>query len=134
MRKIKFDEKKNDYQKARTGEAEVLCDYLSKNDYFCAKVGHGRTYTSRGTIAALSLANWIWVTVTRKDGMEFIISLNALDMDTSSGNFHALYDRVGIYYTKNVLGSFIKTSVTTDIDLPFTDESLEKLLELLKSL
>ena len=60
-----------------------------------------------------------------------LISLNMLDDDLSSGNVHALYDRVGLFLTYRHGDNTYETLIWTDIDLPFSDESMEKIAKLI---
>ena len=53
------------------------------------------------------------------------------DDDLSSGNAHALYDRVGLILTYRHGDNTYKTLIWTDIDLPFSDESMEKIAKLI---
>ena len=95
--------------------------------------GSGRkNYSSSGRIFPFDLSNWKWVECENVGGsFNAVISLNMLDDDLSSGNAHALYDRVGLILTYRHENNTYKTLIWTDIDLPFSDESMEKIAKLI---
>jgi len=135
-----FREIKDQYEQQREAERNKLIAYLRKHALFTnagltAVKGGGsgrKEYTSKGRIFPFDLSNWKWVICKNaEDSFNAVISLNMLDDDLSSGNAHALYDRVGLFLTYRHENNTYKISIWTDIDLPFSDESMEKIAKLI---
>lgn len=135
-----FQEIKDQYEQQREAERKKLIAYLRKHALLTnagltvkGKGGSGRQdYSSGKRIFPFDLSNWKWVECENA-GRSFnaLISLNMPDDDLSSGNAHALYDRVGLILTYRHGDNTYKTLIWTDIDLPFSDESMEKIAKLI---
>lgn len=93
------------------------------------RVGRGAyNYTNHGTIPKYNLSNWKWVTVMSDDkDFDCTISLNMVDMDKVTGNFHALYDRIGFIISSKKY-SYTK-KICTSIDLPLENKDMERIYE-----
>ena len=137
-----FQKAKDAYREQREAERQKLIAYLQKHTLFNSaglKVvtggasGNGsQNYTSTGRIAPCDMRNWKWVECkNRDDTFQAVISLNMPDNDLNSGNPHSLYDRVGVLLTYKRRNDSYKTSIWTDIDLPFNDESLGRIADLM---
>lgn len=129
-----FDEVKSEYERQREEQRKLLSDFLSQHDGIknaglrvAKKGGKGdQGYTSGGVIAAYDLRNWKWVCVKNGDkDFDCTISLNMLDRDSSSRYIHALYDRIGLVFSPNPDDWFC-----TDIDLPFDEDKMERIAQL----
>lgn len=131
-----FDDIKREYVQAREKERKDIIEYLEKAGFTVMnkRGGKGKTnYTSNHTLQLpYDLSNWKWIE-TKKDGVFYFISFQAFDQDTSSGNYHVLMDRLGIYryVTYNAKEAF-ETMTVTDIDLPMDEDKYERLLEYLQ--
>ena len=137
MENCDFQDIKAAYEKHREEERRKLStflnNYIKKNKIDLTVVRRGSTgkgrknYTSNGKIEPYDLSNWKWVEIKEKDSdFDCVVSLNMPDVDTKSGNFHALFDRVGLlieYPNKSV-------KIYTNIDLPFDDEKMERIAAL----
>ncbi len=133
-----FREIRNAYTKARRQERMVLADYLKSHGFSVTTggaSGQGRTnYTAGGTLSVpYDLSNWIWLDASLDD-VNFFISFQPFDSDPNSGNFHVLYDRIGVYmYTgKYCAEDARKLMRITPIDLPLDAEKLEKMEQILR--
>lgn len=137
---MEFQKIKDQYEQQRKVERSKLIAYLEKHALFTnagltvVKGGGSgiKNYSSSGRIFPYDLRNWKWVECKNAGGsFNAVISLNMLDDDLSSGNAHALYDRVGLILTYRHENNTYKTLIWTDIDLPFSDESMEKIAKLI---
>lgn len=137
---MEFQKIKDQYEQQRKAERSKLIAYLEKHALFTNAGltvvkggGSGRkNHSSSGRIFPFDLSNWKWVECENAGGsFNAVISLNMLDDDLSSGNAHALYDRVGLILTYRHENNTYKTLIWTDIDLPFSDESMEKIAKLI---
>ena len=131
---MEFQKIKDQYEQQRKAERSKLIAYLEKHALFTnAGLTVGRkNYSSSGRIFPFDLSNWKWVECENAGGsFNAVISLNMLDDDLSSGNAHALYDRVGLILTYRHENNTYKTLIWMDIDLPFSDESMEKIAKLI---
>ena len=137
---MEFQKIKDQYEQQRKVERSKLIAYLEKHALFTNAGltvvkggGSGRkNYSSSVRIFPFDLSNWKWVECENVGGsFNAVISLNMLDDDLSSGNAHALYDRVGLILTYRHENNTYKTLIWTDIDLPFSDESMEKIAKLI---
>lgn len=133
-----FNSIKNEYECSRNEQRKCLVNYLSvklkdHNSLVVVKRGNAgkgkATYNNAQTIAPFNLNNWKWIEV-KTEGFSCLISLNMIDLDKNSGNFHALYDRVGlvVYFKKSK--NFYKNYICTDIDLPFDENKMEAVYKL----
>lgn len=127
---------KKKYEELRNVERNNMINFLKANGYTIIKGKGGKgctNYTSKGTLKIpYDLSNWKWIE-TEKDNMRYLISFQAFDVDSSSGNHHVLMDRLGVYkYTKYNAKEAFENMAITDIDLPMDDEKLLKLLEYLQ--
>ena len=132
-----FQDIKNAYEQKRENEQKKLRDYLKKHPALNkaglrAVSGCGKSsYTSNRQIAPFDLSNWKYVEIKDKDKrFSAVISLNMPDKDPKSGNFHALYDRVGlIIKEKDSDKHFVHADIVihTDIDLPFDEAAMEEI-------
>lgn len=138
---LDFQDIKDAYERKRESERDKLINHLKQHpalskaelDVTGLRGGKGRkNYTSHGQISPFDLRNWKWVEITNQDeSFSAIISLNMPDTDPKSGNFHALYDRVGLIIDGHGSGgSFVHTVVHTDIDLPFDEAAMEKIAQI----
>lgn len=126
------------YEKLRNVERNNIIKFLKTNGYTIIKErgGKGRSnYTSKNTLKIpYDLSNWKWIEA-EKDNMRYLISLQAFDVDSLSGNHHVLMDRLGVYkyagqeYNAN---EAFENMIITDIDLPMDNEKLLKMLEYLQ--
>ena len=137
---MEFQKIKDQYEQQRKAERSKLIAYLEKHALFTnagltvVKGGGSgsKNYSSSGRIFPFDLSNWKWVECENAGGsFNAVISLNMLDDDLSSGNAHALYDRIGLILTYRHENNTYKTLIWTDIDLPFSDESMEKIAKLI---
>lgn len=137
---MEFQKIKDQYEQQRKAERSKLIAYLEKHALFTNAGltvlkggGSGRkNYSSSGRIFPFDLSNWKWVECENAGGsFNAVISLNMLDDNLSSGNAHALYDRVGLILTYRHENNTYKTLIWMDIDLPFSDESMEKIAKLI---
>lgn len=130
-----FIEIKAKYVELRSIERNNIIKFLEINGYTIINRRGGKGskgYTSNNTLRVpYDLSNWKWIEV-EKEGVYFIISFQAFDMDATSGNYHVLMDRLGVYkYTKYNAKEAFEDMIITDIDLPMNDEKMYKLLEYL---
>ena len=100
--------------------------------------GSGQSnYTSRGTIESYDLSNWKWISARNEEqALDFIISLQAFDIDAKTQNRHVLMDRIGlfIYNMKEYNATECFTHmINTGIDLPMTVEKYESLKRILNA-
>ena len=148
MKNKDFQTIKNEYTKAREKEKRKIIDALKENKKLAFltvenkvtnypyKTGSGDiNYTNRSTIKPYDLSNWKWISVRAEElGVDFLVSLQAFDVDEDSKNTHVLMDRIGLYIHKkdryNPKECF-KNMINTGIDLPMNEEKLEKLKELI---
>ena len=81
------------------------------------------------------LRNWQWVCVKRND-VHFLISLQTFDKDPTTGKFHVLMDRIGIYaYVGEYSPIEAQTKMMiTNIELPIDDEKMKELANMIKDL
>lgn len=136
---LSFRDIKEAYEQKRENERKKLIQYLK--DYLEAhpelsnaglkvvrggKSGKGdEGYTSDGNIAPFDLRNWKWVEIKNQDeSFSAVVSLNMPDKDPKSGNFHALYDRIGLIIKENGSNKHV---AHTNIDLPFDKDAMEKI-------
>lgn len=87
---------------------------------------------------SFNLSNWKYIEAYKENHLHFI-SLQAFDVDPTSGNLHVLMDRLGIYKyagcnlndrKKNYVAYDALTKMTvTDIELPLNDAKLDRLIE-----
>lgn len=135
-----FNAVKDNYLNRRETQKKELSAFLEQQinetypmQLYVTKGGRGRSnYTSGKRIASYNLSNWKWVEVKEigkgaKQGFACVISFNMIDIDTASGNTHALYDRIGLTVTYVKHGCYHENRITTDIDLPLTAENQWKL-------
>lgn len=136
-----FEQIRTEYEQAREQERKELAEYLKdefnkNNDYkelyvvIGARAGKGKNnYTNHGTIPAFNLENWKWVELKSEyHDFNCIISLNMIDVDQQTKNFHALYDRIGIIISSNKVPN--KKQICTNIDLPLNDEKKKQIFEI----
>lgn len=135
-----FSTIKKEYESLRDKQQKLLVTHLSDKLKNCnslvvvkrGNAGKGKsTYNNAKTIAPFDLTNWKWVEVkTQNEGFNCLISLNMLDLDRNSANFHSLYDRIGliVYYKKG--NNFYNNYICTDIDLPFDNNKMETIYNL----
>lgn len=139
---LNFNKVKNLYNAMREKERNCLRNYLKnlfkgEDRVKIVNGGKGRTnYTSQGDFknALYDLSNWKWVEI-KINKHSCVISLNMLEGDSSSGNTHALYDRIGfIISTVNEdYGILVdERRLITDIDLPLDDSKKQKIAQILQ--
>lgn len=136
-----FRDAKKSYEQQREQERKKLIKHLEKHKLFVnsgmkvvtgGRSGQGdKNYTSGSCFAPFDLRNWKWVECKDPDGgFNAVVSLNMLDNDLDSGNPHSLYDRIGVFIAYRCGDDYYKTSIWTDIDLPFDDAAMDKLAEI----
>lgn len=143
MTKIEFENVKKPYEDAREAErgslATSLAKYLAENEdmkdklrvVYGGRSGKGlKNYTSGGRIESYDLSNWKWVEITDDSDFECIVSLNMSDTDPRSGNFHALFDRVGLLVSYHKGGHYYETAIHPNINLPLDEEKKKKIAQL----
>lgn len=136
-----FEQIRKEYEQIREKErlslAEYLKEQLKKNKYYeflsvksKGLAGKGRKdYTNHNTIPAYNLENWKWVEINAEyNTFNCIVSLNMIDIDQQTGNFHALYDRIGIIITSDKAP--YKKQICTDLDLPLNDEKRKRIFDI----
>lgn len=139
METMSFTAVRTAYERTREVErrklSDFLVDYIGQNQLSLTVVqggnaGKGRTeYTSHGQIVPFDLSNWKWVEVKGVDSdFNCIVSLNMPDVDPVSGNFHALFDRVGLLISHQKKQAI---PIHTDIDLPFDEEKMGCIADLI---
>lgn len=143
-----FKEIRDEYTLWREQERRALADFLAKelgkdenanNELHVItspRAGKGWTqYTSGKRIYKYNLSNWKWIEVTDKNCFSCVVSLNMPDIDPRSGNFHALFDRIGLLVSYHKGNHYYETAIYTDINLPLnasaneSDEKKKKKLE-----
>ena len=141
---IAFEEAKKSYEQMREQERKKLIKYLKNHTALInsdldvvtgGSSGNGdKNYTSGGRIAPYDLSNWKWVECKNPNGgFSAVVSLNMPDNDLASGNPHSLYDRVGVAITYKCGNDYYKTSIWTDIDLPFDNASMNRLAKIIET-
>lgn len=129
--KSDFNDIKRQYIDMREIERKKIIDMLKIQGYTKAsgekldyRGGSGiKDYTSIGEFEKpYDLSNWKWI-IAYIEETKFTISLNALEQDKSSGNRHALYDRIAI---KCVSGNS-ESRIITNLELPLNIEELNEL-------
>jgi len=141
-----FSEAKRQYVSARQEQKNKIIDWLIKEGFTILtmsgeaasapyRTGSGlKNYTAGSRISAYDLSNWKWISA-RKNDSEYLISLQAFDIDPSTRDRHILMDRIGIYtYDK---GNYdpqecVEKMVNTGIDLPMSEAEYAVLKEKLK--
>lgn len=137
-----FENAKKNYEQMREQERKKLIKHLENHKLFAnsglkvitgGRSGQGdKSYTSGGRITPFDLSNWKWAECKSLDGsFDVVVSLNMPDSDLASGNPHSLYDRVGLIITYKCENDFYKTSIWTDIDLPFNEATMDKLAKII---
>lgn len=136
--KQEFKKVKEKYTLLREDERKKIIDMLNNHGYtkksgnkLDYKGGSGlKNYTSIGELQKpYDLKNWKWIKAYKKS-YHITISLNALDQDKSSRNFHALYDRISIKCesTDRV------ERIITNLDLPLEINELNELIAMIDGL
>lgn len=130
-----FKQIKQEYENKRENERKALVNYFIGNEGFrtaglevvCgSRSGKGSaTYTGGKTKPAYNLRNWKWVEVKKGNEFNCVISLNMPEVDPSSANTHAMYDRIGLFVTYHKGSHCYNTSIYSYIDLPLEDSDRE---------
>lgn len=128
---IDFDKAKEEYFEVRYKQWKYLKDELEKveNVFVSKRGGCGkRKYTSGKRIEPYDLSNWRYIEVVLDD-VNFLVSLQPIDIDPSSHNKHMLMDRIGIsgYVGKYNADTVLSNSIITDIDLPLDDKKIKRI-------
>lgn len=138
MTKIDLQAAKTSYQLAREQERKNLAKYLAEHlGEDLRVVSGGRSgkglpnYTSGRRIAEHDLSDWKWVTVKCGDDFECVVSLNMPDVDPRSGNWHFLFDRVGLLVSYHKDGHYYETAIYPNINLPLDDKDTDLIIELI---
>lgn len=136
----KFVNAQEEYKRQREDQRQALADYLKGykglhdaglHVVTAGGAGKGRKdYTSHGRIPIYDLRNWKWVEVKDADKFDCVISLNMPDIDQSSSNFHALFDRIGLLVSYKKGSYDYEVDIYTDIDLPLDETKKEKIAQL----
>lgn len=135
-----FSEIKKMYNEARGEQRNIISKFLrDQNDFetenIAARAGV-KNYKSGGRmIVKHDLTNWKWLCVKR-NGVNFVISLQTFDRDPHTGNLHVLMDRIGIYaYVGNYSPFDAQTKmIITNIELPLDEKKLNELYQILRDL
>lgn len=61
------------------------------------KSGQGKSFYGYKRFKKYDNTNWKWVDIIIDNKVAFCISLQAFDRDPTSGNYHVLFDRIGVY-------------------------------------
>lgn len=137
--KKEFEETKSTYKQRREIQRLELAKFLAGDERISkelrvvsgARAGKGLTkYESGKRFAQYDLSNWKWVEITDDIDFECIVSLNMTDIDPRSGNFHGLFDRVGLLVSYKKETSYYETRIYTDLDLPLNDDKKGEIAEL----
>ena len=132
---LEFEEVRQRYAELRREQKKLIREYLNSKgfDVSCAQ-GIG-DYTCGGKFKVpYDLSNWQWLYVKENGKKVMMISLQTFDQDKNSKNYHVLMDRLGIfvYGDAETPKESYHEMKQTDIDLPMTEEKLERLAELVK--
>lgn len=135
-----FNDIKQEYEKARSEQRAILVHYLSRrleeNKESLTIINRGRAgkgttmYKNAKTIEPFDLSNWKWIEIKEKN-FNCIISLNMVDLDKNSANFHALFDRIGLIFSFKKELNFHNNYIYTSIDLPLDNDKMETIYKLL---
>ena len=133
---LEFEEVRQRYAELRREQKKLIREYLHSRgfDISCAQ-GIG-DYTCGGEFKVpYDLSNWQWLYVKENGKKVMMISLQTFDQDKNSKNYHVLMDRLGIfvYGDAETPKESYREMKQTDIDLPMTEEKLERLAELVKA-
>lgn len=127
-KKALFHDAKDRYSAMRSAERKRIVEYLRSDSAFSElSRGQGKTsYTSKHTLdPPYDASNWKWIT-GRCGGINFLLSLQTFDIDESSHNIHALFDRIGLYLY-NDKSAKLKPGYIP-IDKQYTDDGKELLV------
>lgn len=133
-----FEKSKNEYVECRRYQQIIIKNFLKRTfeneDGFKIKCSSGRK-DYKGGIPEGGLTNWKWIELY-KNGMYYFISLQPFDQDPNSGNYHVIYDRIGVFSCsveekddKKIAAGMKLTNIALPID---SEETLEKLAGLLR--
>lgn len=142
-----FQKIKRQYVSARQEQKNEIVDWLLEEGFdiltMTGKIaasphatGSGKTtYTADLQIKPYDLSNWKWISV-RKDTVDYVISLQAFDIDPKTHDRHVLMDRIGVYAYHS--GEYdpeacVKEMINTGIDLPMTKDKYALLREALRT-
>ncbi|MDD4508275.1 hypothetical protein SAMN04515656_11525 [Eubacterium aggregans] len=140
-----FKEIKRLYIRERQNQKNAIVDWLLSEGFniltMSGKIsisphltGSGKTtYTSDSRIKSYDLSNWKWISA-RNGEREYLISLQAFDIDPKTRDRHVLMDRIGIYiYPRGKYNpeDCVEKMINTDIDLPMDQEKFVLLRKLL---
>lgn len=147
-----FNDVKNRYAKLREDERTRLRDSLIEllKDQGLKVVKSGgnegkgiKNYGRKRFVKGFDLRNWKYVEVIDDKHFRALIVLNTPDIDPSSRNIHALYDRIGIRFTwfksakvggrKDTEIKLLETEwIDTGVDLPLTDKTIRIIADLIE--
>lgn len=128
-----FTDIKQKYVDEREIQRRNLCSGLEEilKNYSILTVknrgGKGKAnYTNGKNIAEFDLTNWKWVEIIENETIDFhdfscVVTLNMIDIDTGSANFHALFDRIGLIVSGKKGSCLYKSYIYTNIDLPLDE-------------
>ncbi len=136
-----FLEIKDIYNKRREEERIKLRDYLIQEGFSGisergnAGKGIGKYTSGKRLELPYDLSNWKYVEAS-SGNVQYLISLQTFDIDPRSHNVHSLIDRIGIY---SYVGRYdaekaMANMKITDIELPLSNEKLERLCQILKAI
>ncbi len=135
-----FKEIKDKYNQARKDERDKIARFFNEDKEFeterpAARNGSSKYSSGNRLVKEYDLRNWQWVCVKRND-VHFLISLQTFDKDPTTGNFHVLMDRIGIYaYVGEYSPIEAQTKMMiTNIELPIDDEKMKELANMIKDL
>lgn len=135
-----FKEIKDKYNQARKDQRNKIARFFNKHKDFeterpAARNGSLNYKSGKRLVKEYDLRNWQWICVKRND-VHFFISLQTFDKDPTTGNFHVLMDRIGIYaYVGEYSSIEAQTKMMiTNIELPIDDEKLKELANMIKDL
>lgn len=131
---MEFNDVRNEYKKVRVEQQKIIFKYLKEKSFLNITEIHNKRgsnkYKSGGRfIEPYDLSNWLWIDL-QINKVNFLVSLQAFDCDSSTGNMHVLMDRIGIYaYGGEYSPKEVREKMMiTSINLPMNDEK-EKMLE-----
>ncbi|MEG0778327.1 MAG: hypothetical protein RSG55_05725 [Oscillospiraceae bacterium] len=134
MDAMDFKSIKDLYTDARQTQKKEIIDWLLKEGFTILTMsgeiakspyatGSGKKgYSANSSIKPYDLRNWKWISA-RKANVDFVISLQAFDIDPKTHDRHMLMDRIGVYtYHSNEYSpkDCFEKMDNTGIDLPMT--------------
>ena len=133
---LEFEGVRQRYAELRREQRKLIRKYLHSCGFDVSGTQGIGNYTCGGEFKVpYDLSNWQWLYVKENGKKVMMISLQTFDQDKNSKNYHVLMDRLGIfvYGDADTPKESYREMKQTDIDLPMTEEKLERLAELVKA-